>query len=164
MISVFSCVASSKALTISQALEQMKRFCAYQERCIAEVRQRLYKDGFKGDEAEWAIAELISEGYLNEERFARTFARGKFRINKWGRIKIEIELRRRAVSPGNIRRGLSEISDSAYENCLRDFIKKLGATEASDKAKLKIKRSLMQRGFEPELITRFMKIQSEEEF
>jgi regulatory protein len=157
-------VASSKALTISQALEQMKRFCAYQERCIAEVRQRLYKDGFKGDEAEWAIAELISEGYLNEERFARTFARGKFRINKWGRIKIEIELRRRAVSPGNIRRGLSEISDSAYENCLRDFIKKLGATEASDKAKLKIKRSLMQRGFEPELIIRFMKIQSEEEF
>lgn len=142
----------------------MKRFCAYQERCIAEVRQRLYKDGFKGDEAEWAIAELISEGYLNEERFARTFARGKFRINKWGRIKIEIELRRRAVSPGNIRRGLSEISDSAYENCLRDFIKKLGATEASDKAKLKIKRSLMQRGFEPELIIRFMKIQSEEEF
>ncbi|MFN5370882.1 MAG: regulatory protein RecX [Bacteroidia bacterium] len=157
-------MASSKALTISQALEQMKRFCAYQERCIAEVRQRLYKDGFKGDEAEWAIAELISEGYLNEERFARTFARGKFRINKWGRIKIEIELRRRAVSPGNIRRGLSEISDSAYENCLRDFIKKLGATEASDKAKLKIKRSLMQRGFEPELIIRFMKIQSEEEF
>lgn len=142
----------------------MKRFCAYQERCIAEVRQRLYKDGFKGDEAEWAIAELISEGYLNEERFARTFARGKFRINKWGRIKIEIELRRRAVSPGNIRRGLSEISDSAYENCLRDFIKKLGATQASDKVKLKIKRSLIQRGFEPELITRFMKIQSEEEF
>jgi regulatory protein len=157
-------VASSKALTILQALEQMKRFCAYQERCISDVRQKLYKDGFRGDEAEWAIAELISEGYLNEERFARSFARGKFRINKWGRIKIEIELRRRAVSSGNIRRGLSEISDSVYENCLRDLIKKLGGTEASDKAKLKIKRSLMQRGFEPELIVRFIKIPNEEEF
>ena len=142
----------------------MKRFCAYQERCISDVRQKLYKDGFRGDEAEWAIAELISENYLNEERFARSFARGKFRINKWGRIKIEIELRRRTVSSGNIRRGLSEISDSAYKNCLRDLIKKLGGTEASDKAKLKIKRSLMQRGFEPELISRFMKFPNEEEF
>jgi len=142
----------------------MKRFCAYQERCISDVRQKLYKDGFRGEEAEWAIAELISEKYLNEERFARSFARGKFRINKWGRVKIEIELRRRAVSSGNIRRGLSEISDTAYEGCLRELIKKLGGTEASDKAKLKIKRSLMQRGFEPELITRFIKMQSEEEF
>jgi regulatory protein len=157
-------VASSKALTILQALEQMKRFCAYQERCISDVRQKLYKDGFRGDEAEWAIAELISENYLNEGRFARSFARGKFRINKWGRVKIEIELRRRAVSSGNIRRGLSEISDTAYETCLRDLIKKLGGVEASDKAKLKIKRSLMQRGFEPELISRLMKMQSEDEF
>ena len=142
----------------------MKRFCAYQERCISDVRQKLYKDGFRGDEAEWAIAELISESYLNEERFARSFARGKFRINKWGRIKIEIELRRRAVSSGNIRRGLSEISDTAYENCLHDLIKKLGGIEASDKAKLKIKRSLMQRGFESELISRFMKVPNEDEF
>jgi regulatory protein len=142
----------------------MKRFCAYQERCISDVRQKLYKDGFRGDEAEWAIAELISENYLNEGRFARSFARGKFRINKWGRVKIEIELRRRAVSSGNIRRGLSEISDTAYETCLRDLIKKLGGVEASDKAKLKIKRSLMQRGFEPELISRLMKMQSEDEF
>lgn len=157
-------MASSKALTILQALEQMKRFCAYQERCISDVRQKLYKDGFRGDEAEWAIAELISENYLNEGRFARSFARGKFRINKWGRVKIEIELRRRAVSSGNIRRGLSEISDTAYETCLRDLIKKLGGVEASDKAKLKIKRSLMQRGFEPELISRLMKMQSEDEF
>ena len=142
----------------------MKHFCAYQERCISDVRQKLYKDGFRGDEAEWAIAELISENYLNEERFARSFARGKFRINKWGRIKIEIELRRRAVSSGNIRRGLSEISDTAYENCLHDLIKKLGGIEASDKAKLKIKRSLMQRGFESELISRFMKVPNEDEF
>lgn len=142
----------------------MKRFCAYQERCISDVRQKLYKDGFRGNEAEWAIAELISENYLNEERFARSFARGKFRINKWGRVKIEIELRRRAVSSGNIRRGLSEISETAYETCLRDLIKKLGGVEASDKAKLKIKRSLMQRGFEPELISRFMKVPNEEEF
>ena len=142
----------------------MKRFCAYQERCISDVRQKLYKDGFRGDEAEWAIAELISENYLNEERFARSFARGKFRINKWGRDKIEIELRRRAVSSGNIRRGLSEISETAYETCLRDLIKKLGGVEVSDKAKLKIKRSLMQRGFEPELISRFIKMQSEDEF
>lgn len=142
----------------------MKRFCAYQERCISDVRQKLYKDGFRGDEAEWAIAELISENYLNEERFARSFARGKFRINKWGRIKIEIELRRRAVSSGNIRRGLSEISDTAYESCLRELIKKLSGTEASDKAKLKMKRSLIQRGFESELISRFMKVPNEEEF
>ena len=157
-------MASSKALTILQALEQIKRFCAYQERCISDVRQKLYKDGFRGDEAEWAIAELISENYLNEERFARSFARGKFRINKWGRIKIEIELRRRAVSSGNILRGLSEISDTAYETCLRDLIKKLGGVEASDKAKLKIKRNLIQRGFEPELISRFIKFSNEDEF
>lgn len=164
MISVFSCVARSKALTISQALEQMKRFCAYQERCISDVRQRLYKDGFKGDEAEWAIAELISEGYLNEERFARTFARGKFYINHWGRIKIEFELRHRNVSAMNIRRGLTEISDAAYENCLRELIKKLGTEDASEKSKQKIKRNLMQRGFEAELIAKCMKMKDEDVF
>ena len=157
-------MAISKALTISQALEQMKRFCAYQERCISDVRLRLYKDGFKGDEAEWAISELISEGYLNEERFARSFARGKFRINKWGRIKIEIELRARNVSAGNIRRGLSEISDSAYETCLRELIRKLGGAESSEKAKLKIKRSLMQRGFESALISRLLKCSDDSDF
>ncbi len=142
----------------------MKRFCAYQERCIADVRQRLYKDGFKGDEAEWALAELISEGYLNEERFARSFARGKFRMNKWGRIKIEIELRRRDVSAGNIRRGLSEISDSAYESCLRELIRKLGGTQVCDTEKLKITRTLLQRGFERELIGRLLKVDQETEF
>jgi len=81
-----------KRLTPQQARQTIKQYCAYQERSHFEVKTALCSHGLTIGEADEIIAELISEDYLNEERFARAFARGKFRMKKWGRVKIRYEL------------------------------------------------------------------------
>ena len=87
-----------KQLSKEQALQKLKHYCAYQERCHSEAIQKLYDLGVrKADHAE-IIATLIEEGYLNEERFAIAFARGRFRLKQWGRVKIKYELKQKQVS------------------------------------------------------------------
>lgn len=80
-------------LTIEQALQKARHYCAYQERCHNETLTKLYGFGLHKTEVEQALAQLVEEGYLNEERFATQFAGGKFRLKKWGRKKIEYELK-----------------------------------------------------------------------
>src|SRR6478672_11099295 len=84
-----------KVYTQHQALVKAEAWCAYQERCQQEVRDKIYSWGLHEHEVENVIAELISKNFLNEERFAKAYAGGKFRIKKWGRVKIRMELKRR---------------------------------------------------------------------
>lgn len=142
----------SPIYTVTEALERMKKFCAYQERCASEVRLKLQKEGFRGEEAEFVLAELISEGFLNEERFARAFVRGKFRMKQWGRVKIENELKMRGVSSACIRAGMKEIREDAYRSTLEGQIRKLGGVPEDRKSRYAQLRKLMARGFEPALI------------
>ncbi|HEV8079593.1 MAG TPA: hypothetical protein VGP43_02700 [Chitinophagaceae bacterium] len=76
-------------LTKEQALPKIKLYCAYQERCHKEVKEKLYSLGLYKKDVEQLISQMIEENYLNEERFAIQYAGGKFRMNKWGRIKIK---------------------------------------------------------------------------
>ncbi|HCM75832.1 MAG TPA: RecX family transcriptional regulator, partial [Cytophagales bacterium] len=76
-------------LTPQQGLQKIYHYCAYQERSHKEVRNKLYDYGLWGSEVEDLLTRLITEDFLNEERFAKSFAGGKFRMKKWGRIKIE---------------------------------------------------------------------------
>jgi regulatory protein len=136
-------------------LKKIAAYCAYQERTQREVRQRLRDWGVWGDEAEELIAKLIEEKYLNEERFARAFAGGKFRVKQWGRIKIEQELKQRGITGYNLRAGLSEIDDAEYRATLREVLdKKAHELRAEDPftRKQKVARYAMSRGFEGELI------------
>jgi regulatory protein len=112
----------------------------------------------RGEEAEFVIATLISEGYLNEERFARSFARGKFRINHWGKAKIEAELRGRGVSKQNIQKSFEEISDEEYEETLRKIIRKTAGSKIPNdrKGRQSLIRKLMQKGFEASLVFRLL--------
>ena len=87
-----------KKLTPQQAVIKAQMSCAYQERCQQEMRDKLYEWGLYSNDVENIIANLISDGYLNEERFAKAFAGGKFRIKKWGRIRIKLELKKRKIS------------------------------------------------------------------
>ena len=140
-------------------LQKAAAYCAYQERTQDEVRQRLQKWGVWGDEAEEIIAELISQNYLSEERFARTFAGGKFRVKQWGRHKIKQELSRRGLTDYTIRQGMSEISDAAYEASLEELLQKklstLQRTEADPlKRKQKLIRFALGKGYESELVWR----------
>jgi len=84
--------------TPQQALPKAKNYCAYQERCHSEVKDKLYGFGLNKNETEQIISTLIEENYLNEERFAISFAGGHFRIKNWGRIKIKIALKQKKVS------------------------------------------------------------------
>lgn len=107
-----------KRLTPQQALQHAKQYCAYQERSHAEVKEKLYSFGLFTGDVENILSELIQEDYLNEERFARSFARGKFRMKKWGRVKIKFELKGKQVSEYCIRKGLTEIDEVEYQQTI----------------------------------------------
>jgi len=113
-----------KKLTPQQALIKAQAACAYQERCQQEMRDKLYEWGLYPDAVESIIAQLITDNFLNEERFAKAFAGGKFRIKKWGRVKIKIELKKRKLSDYCIRKGMEEISDREYNKTLQELIAK----------------------------------------
>ncbi|MBR9922392.1 MAG: RecX family transcriptional regulator [Bacteroidetes bacterium] len=108
----------------TDALKKLQRYCAYQDRCHQEVRRKLLDLGVYGDELEEVMAELVEEKFLNEERFARSYARGKFRMKKWGWIRIQKELKQREISVYCIRKAREEIEEDAYHRTLREVLEK----------------------------------------
>ena len=140
--------------TVTEALDKMKKFCAYQERSQLEVRQKLYQSSFKGEDAEFVISELIKENFLNEERFARSFARGKFRMKQWGKIRIKLELQQKGISESCIRKGLSEIQDVEYQKAASAMLKKLAKESwpKTQKEKWQLMSKLRAKGFETDVI------------
>lgn len=137
-------------------------YCAYQERSQQEVRDRLYKMGLYRDEVEEVLTELITENYVNEERFASTFARGKFNLKRWGRIKISYELKNRNISSYCIDKALEEISAEEYEKVITELIDKKLRQMSGDEyiLKNKIARHLISKGFESELVWSILNNQS----
>lgn len=145
-----------KYLTLDDALAKARRYCAFQERCHSEMRSKLIEWGVYGDMLEKVMADLISENFLNEERFACTFTRGKFRMKSWGRNRIVQELRARRVSDYCIRKGLQEIDEAEYLAELeRLLLKKLEELSEQDafQRRAKLTRFALQRGYEQELIS-----------
>ncbi len=130
-------------------------FCAYQERCHKEVKQKLAEWGIYGLEADELMVKLIELNYLNEERFAQAFAGGKFRVKQWGKLRIKQELKMRDVSDYCINKGLKEIEEEDYRNTLGEVLEKklssLGKLKAPE-AKNKAYKYALSRGYEPQLI------------
>ncbi|REA62351.1 RecX family transcriptional regulator [Dyadobacter luteus] len=142
-------------------LQKAASYCAYQERTQDEVKLRLKKWNVWGDEADEIIAELISMNYLSEERFAQTYAGGKFRVKNWGRMKIRQELNRRGLSNYSIEKGMSEIKDEAYISTLKELLtKKKRLLEKTETDKFKLKQKLVRyalgKGYESELVWRLV--------
>ncbi|KEO72088.1 regulatory protein RecX [Anditalea andensis] len=144
-----------KQLTPQQAKLKIASFCAYQERCQQEVRDKLYSYGLNPEEVENLLSYMIEEGFLNEERFAVAFVGGKFRIKKWGRNKILNELKIRKISPNCIKSGMKEIPAEEYWQTLQGLAEKKWES-MSDKNDFirsqKVFRYLMSRGYEADLI------------
>lgn len=133
----------------------MKSWCAYQERSQDEVRYKLYEFGLNQEEIDYCIVELIDGNYLNEERFAMAFAGGKFRIKKWGRIKIRIELKHHKVSEYCINKALSQIDDNEYFATLEKILERKSREEKEPnkiKKRYKIIKYAMSRGYEQDLV------------
>lgn len=136
-------------------LEKARKYCAYEERCQQQVRDKLYEWELHSKEVEQVVSQLITEGFINEERFARSFVRGKFRIKKWGRIKIKYELKKHRITDYCIRCGMQEISDKEYINTLRELAdkkSKLIKEKNPLKKKYALMRFLVQKGFENDLV------------
>lgn len=145
-----------KSLTIEEAMQKLRHYCAYQERCQEDVRTKLFSLGIMALPAGQLIARLIEEDVLNEERYAIQFAGGKFRIKHWGKLRIRAALKQRKISEYCIRKALESIDPADYEKTLRDLGEKKWAL-LKDIANPYIKHHqtaiyLQQKGFEPEQI------------
>lgn len=130
-------------------------YCAYQERSQQQVRDKLYDYGLHHDEVEEVLTELIMEGFINEERFARAFIGGKFRMKKWGRQKILQGLRPHKISEYCIKKGMEEINPNEYwETLLSHASKKYEQIKGNSAyvVKGKLTQYLYGKGFESDLI------------
>ena len=154
---------SSKVIESSEALAKARTFCVYQERYQQEVRDKLYSWGLHKKDVESIIAELISSDFINEERYAKAFAGGKFRIKKWGKVKIRVELKKRNISDYSINKGLQEIDEKdnikTIKKIILEKVKKshpIGVPFGEEKTTLILKHKTakyaISRGFESELV------------
>ncbi len=149
-----------KYVSKEMALDKLQRYCVYQDRCHQEVRSKLLDLGIYGDDLEDIIVELISDNFLNEERFARSYARGKFRFKRWGRMRIRQELKRRAISDYCLRKGMEEIEEEEYQRVLQEVTeKKWNSTKAPNdfQRRSKVAKYVINRGFESSLVWEILK-------
>ena len=131
------------------------QYCAYRDRSQKEVEDKLLEMRMIPAAREEIIIKLMQENFLNEERFARSFVRGKFRIKKWGRYKIKQELKLREISSPIIKLAMTEIKESDYRSTLYSLAeKKLALLSEPDKFKLrkKLNDHLLRKGYEASLV------------
>jgi regulatory protein len=142
--------------TPEQSISKIKNYCAWQERCHAEVRDKLYSYGLNTSETEQLLSELIAENYLNEERFAIQYAGGKFRMKQWGKNKIRQALKTKQVSDYCIKKALAQIDADAYYTTFQKLVAEKLKSLSSEKnhfiRKKKLRDFLLQKGFESDLV------------
>ncbi|TDS12684.1 regulatory protein [Maribacter caenipelagi] len=145
----------TKGFTIQEATKKIENYCAYQDRCHKEVVSKLKEMGMIPLAVDTIIAQLIEDRFLNEERFAKSFARGKFNIKKWGKNRIVRELKFRNISKYNITTALKEIEPEVYLETLDNLAKKRlnQITETNiQKRRKKLADYLLYRGWESHLV------------
>lgn len=144
-----------KIFSIKEAIQKIEHYCAYQERCHEEVEQKLRDMKMNPEEKDQIIAHLIHENFLNEERFACSFARGKHRIKHWGKIRITNELKFRGINQTLINIALKEISNEEYYTTFDSLANKhwesIKETNSLKKRK-KFCDFMLRRGFENNMV------------
>lgn len=141
----------TKSYTVEQAKLLLERYCIYQDRCHIEVEKKLNSLNMIVEAREIIIIHLIQHNFLNEERFAKSFTRGKFNIKKWGKYKIKNELKFRNISSYNIKTAMNEIDNDVYINTIKKLIFKKSAVlneENNFIKKKKVLNFLLQKGYE----------------
>ncbi|WNW00883.1 regulatory protein RecX [Tenacibaculum sp. HL-MS23] len=149
-----------KVFTVDEVKRKMEHYCAYQDRCHKEVENKLREYSIIPEAIEMILLSLLKDNFLNEERFSKSYARGKFRIKKWGKQRIVRELKYRNISAYNIKAALKEINEEDYIATLYSLLDKKNdlVTEANEfKRKKKIADYLLYRGFESNLVYEALK-------
>ena len=148
-------MAGSQTYSFLEAKQKIEAYCAYQERCDFEVRQKLFSWNLKLEDVDALISDLITHNFLNEERFAEAYVSGKFRIKRWGRVKIRQQLKLKKISAYSINKGMSVIDDDEYIKTAKELIESKSRLIKSknqwDKIN-KLKRYLSSKGYETELV------------
>lgn len=140
-----------KRIPIEEAIIKIRTYCNYRDRCHKEVREKLYSMGLYKREVDQVMLQMMDEDLLNEERFARSFARGYFRTKQWGKFKIKGELMRRQIHPSLVTRAMEEIDEEAYRSTIQSLIaKKARMLPATSKQEThqKIANYLLSKGYQ----------------
>lgn len=141
--------------TVEEAKKGLERYCSYQDRCHKEVQQKLFKMRMIPEACELIILHLMEHDFLNEERYAKSFARGKFNIKNWGKIRIVKELKQKNISKYNIETALKEIEEEEYHSRIKFLaVKKYELLSEPDnfKKRQKLIDFLLRKGFENYLV------------
>ena len=145
----------NKAYNIKEVTDRIQSFCALQDRCQWEVEKKMREWGVEEDIIKNILTDLILEKFIDEQRFSESFCRGKFRIKRWGKVKIKNELKLRKISTSCINKGLDQILDKEYYSVLKELYEKK-KNSLKDKnqfiQKGKIIKYLQQKGYENDLI------------
>ncbi len=148
-------MAGSQTYSFLEAKQKIEAYCAYQERCDFEVRQKLFSWNLNLEDVDALISDLIAHNFLNEERFAEAYVSGKFRIKRWGRVKIRQQLKLKKISAYSINKGMAVIEDDEYIKTAKELIESKSRLIKSknqwDKIN-KLKRYLSSKGYETELV------------
>jgi regulatory protein len=148
-------IKRTKPVDSGMVLQKIQYFCSYQERCIRDTEKKLKDWAVQKKLIPSIISQLKEEGYINEERFAKVYAGSKFRINKWGRQKIEFELKLKRIPEVLIQKGIEEIDEEDYQQVLRDLIQRK-QKEIIPEKNLNIREKIITfvqgKGYEMELI------------
>lgn len=142
-------------IAVKEAMSNLERFCAYQERCILEVRLRLKGFGLSQDNELTIIDQLIQSDLLNENRFAIQYTRGKFRIKEWGAVRIRGQLRSKKIAEDTIQHALDQLDPVEYKKVFEALaIRKLEGVKNKDvqQKRKKLADMLLYRGWESELV------------
>ncbi len=146
---------------IKQAYSKMAQLCSRSEQCSADIRKKILVYEIVDEIVDEIIEKLIKEKFIDDKRYVRAYINDKFKINKWGRIKMRYYLKMKGLSDETIRYGMENIDEEKYKNLL---IKTMKAKAKTIKSKDKFQkmgqviRYAQNRGFEPELIHRYMNL------
>ncbi len=145
----------NKTYTVEEALSKLQNYCSYQERCHQEVRRKLVSMRMIPEAIDQIIVALLDHNFLNEERFAKAYVRGKFRIKKWGRRRLTLELKKKEIGIFNINQAISQINELDYLEVFNDLSEsRLLFIKESNKLKKRKKLAdyLLYRGWESHLV------------
>ncbi len=145
-------IISTENYKLASVLHKMKSLCSRQEKSCFDIRQKLLKQKISSNDQDEIIHILLEEGFINELRFANAYVHDKFRINRWGRVKIAHQLKCKKIPPGVIFEALQQIDEDEYMQSLQKTLQLKMKTEKRENCtKAKLFRFIKARGFEPNI-------------
>lgn len=148
---------SKTVFTVDEIKRKLEQYCVYQDRCHKEVEQKMKDYHLIPEAREKILLSLLQDNFLNEERFSKNFARGKFRIKNWGKQRIVRELKFREISAYNIKVALQEIDEQEYLKTIHRITEKRNqviSEKNKHKRKKKLTDFLLRKGYETDLIVK----------